>query len=36
VNGINPGENHIRMALVATLEETTEAAERIKDFIQTL
>ena len=36
VNGINPGENHIRMALVATLEETTEAAERIKDFLQTL
>ncbi len=36
VNGINPGANHIRMALVATLEETTEAAERIRDFIQTL
>ncbi len=36
VNGTNPGENHIRMALVATLEETTEAAERIRDFIQTL
>ena len=35
-DGINPGEGHIRMALVATLEETTEAAERIKDFIQTL
>lgn len=34
-NNINPGENHIRMALVATLEETTEAAERIKDFLQT-
>ena len=34
--GINPGENHIRMALVATLEETTEAAERIKDFVLTL
>ena len=32
----NPGKNHIRMALVATIEETTEAAERIKDFIQTL
>ncbi len=36
VNGINPGENHIRMALVATLDETTEAANRIRDFIQTL
>jgi len=35
-NNINPGEKHIRMALVATLEETTEAAQRIKDFIQTL
>jgi len=35
-NNINPGEKHIRMALVATLKETTEAAERIKDFIQTL
>jgi len=35
-HGINPGENHIRMALVATLEETTEAAERIKHFLQTL
>ncbi len=36
VNGINPGENHVRMALVATLDETTEAAERIRDFIHTL
>jgi len=35
VDGINPGEKHIRMALVATPEETTEAAERIKDFLQT-
>lgn len=35
-DGINPGENHIRMALVATVEETTEAAERIRDFLQTL
>lgn len=35
-NSINPGEKHIRMALVATLEETAEAAQRIKDFIQTL
>lgn len=35
-DGINPGENHIRMALVATLEETTEAAQRIKDFVLTL
>ncbi len=35
VNNINPGENHIRMALVATLEETTEAAYRIKHFLET-
>ncbi len=33
-NKINPGENHIRMALVATLEETTEAAHRIKHFLE--
>jgi len=32
---INPGENHIRMALVATLEETTDAAHRIKHFLET-
>lgn len=32
-NGINPGEHHVRMALVATLEECTQAAERIRDFV---
>ncbi len=32
-NGINPGENHVRMALVATLDECIEAAERIKLFV---
>lgn len=32
--GINPGENHVRMALVATLNECTEAAERIRHFVQ--
>ena len=32
-DGINPGENHIRMALVATLEECVEAANRIKQFL---
>ncbi len=32
---INPGENHVRMALVATPEETTEAAHRIKHFLET-
>lgn len=29
----NPGENRVRMALVATLEECCEAAERIKRFL---
>lgn len=33
---LNPGAGHIRMALVAPLEETTEAAQRIKDFLQTI
>jgi N-succinyldiaminopimelate aminotransferase len=32
-NNINPGENHIRMALVATVEETVDAANRIHEFI---
>lgn len=32
-NGINPGKNRIRIALVASLEETIEAANRIKEFI---
>ncbi len=36
VNGANPGANHIRMALVASLEECKEAAERIKNFIHYL
>ncbi|MFT5421843.1 MAG: N-succinyldiaminopimelate aminotransferase [Candidatus Endobugula sp.] len=35
VNGINPGENHIRMALVASVEECRDAAIRIKNFINT-
>jgi N-succinyldiaminopimelate aminotransferase len=33
VDGFNPGENHIRLALVATLEECIEGANRIKEFI---
>ncbi|MEH6469071.1 MAG: succinyldiaminopimelate transaminase [Porticoccus sp.] len=32
-NGINPGENRVRMALVASVDECREAAERIKRFI---
>jgi len=34
VNGINPGKNRIRMALVATLDECIEAAQRIKHFMR--
>lgn len=35
-NGINPGDNFIRMALVATTEECVEAAQRIVSFIKSL
>ncbi len=34
VNGINPGEGYVRLALVAQLDECIEAAQRIKEFIQ--
>ncbi|MGH1538071.1 MAG: succinyldiaminopimelate transaminase [Gammaproteobacteria bacterium] len=34
VNGYNPGENRVRLALVAELAECVEAAERIKELIQ--
>lgn len=30
--GVNPGENFVRLALVANVSETVEAAERIADF----
>ncbi|KYP86860.1 succinyldiaminopimelate aminotransferase [bacteria symbiont BFo1 of Frankliniella occidentalis] len=33
VDGINPGAERIRMALVAPLAECVEAAERIRDFL---
>ena len=32
----NPGKNHVRMALVANLEECVDAAHRIKQFTQSL
>ena len=32
-NGINPGKNHVRVALVAPLEECVEAAHRMRTFI---
>jgi len=35
-NGINPGENFVRLALVANVEETVEAAQRIAQFISIL
>ena len=34
VDNINPGENRVRMALVAPLAQCIEAAERIKHFVQ--
>jgi N-succinyldiaminopimelate aminotransferase len=34
--GINPGQNRVRMALVAPLEDCNEAAQRIKSFILSL
>lgn len=33
IDGVNPGENHVRMALVAPLAECIEAAKRIKNFM---
>lgn len=33
-HGIDPGAHHVRMALVAPVEQCIEAAERIRDFIQ--
>lgn len=35
-DGINPGKNHVRLALVASFDECVTAAERIKQYIQTL
>lgn len=34
--GINPGLNHVRIALVAPLDDCMEAARRIKNFLTTL
>lgn len=34
--GIDPGLNHVRIALVAPLDECVEAAHRIKDFLNSL
>ncbi|WP_340121905.1 succinyldiaminopimelate transaminase [Methylobacter svalbardensis] len=35
-DGINPGLNHVRIALVAPLDECIEAAQRIKNFLNSL
>jgi N-succinyldiaminopimelate aminotransferase len=35
-NGINPGSNHVRIALVASLEECITAAKRIREFVESL
>jgi N-succinyldiaminopimelate aminotransferase len=35
-NGINPGAPHVRMALVAPLQESTEAARRTRRYIESL
>ena len=35
-HGENPGEQYIRMALVAEVEECLEAAQRIVNFCQAL
>jgi len=35
-NGANPGENFVRLALVANVAETVEAAQRIAKFVSTL
>ncbi|WP_419813192.1 succinyldiaminopimelate transaminase [Bacterioplanoides sp.] len=36
VDGINPGAGRVRMALVASVEECIEAAQRIRQFIESL
>ena len=34
IAGANPGSNHCRLALVATLDECIEAANRIRDYLE--
>ena len=34
--GINPGSHHVRMALVAPLEECIDAAQRVQRFMETI
>jgi N-succinyldiaminopimelate aminotransferase len=35
-HGVNPGKNHVRIALVAPLEECIEAVGRVMQFAKTL
>jgi N-succinyldiaminopimelate aminotransferase len=35
-HGVNPGENHVRIALVANYDECMEGVQRIADFTRTL
>lgn len=35
-HGLNPGRNHVRMALVAAMDECVDAAHRIREFVQSL
>jgi N-succinyldiaminopimelate aminotransferase len=35
-HGVNPGTDRLRIALVATTEECTEAARRIRAFVESL
>ena len=35
-HGANPGRNHVRVALVASLAECVEAAQRIRQFVRSL
>jgi N-succinyldiaminopimelate aminotransferase len=34
--GINPGRNHVRIALVAAFAECIEAAQRVRNFVSDL
>lgn len=36
INGFNPGENRVRMALVAPIDDCIDAATRIKEFVNGL
>jgi N-succinyldiaminopimelate aminotransferase len=36
IDGVNPGGNHVRMALVAPLPQCVEAAQRIRHYVESL